>query len=404
MGQGPRPWLLQAVLLSICFASVGAAQEDETVGPRTVRLRPTPLSFARTRGYRAEERFVRDLYARLMRYQFAGAQLDDGQTGSPGALLSVVLTNLRTFEGPPPVGPVAAGKTLKLTKLTRCHAKDPCHVAYAVAWDRQADATRTTPGATTRVKRYTRYLVTLDYRGGQRRYEAVVAFHEAADGVVVPEVLDPTIPALSELVDLRAPQLRPRWEEYVRSSRYAMIARAVRTPGDRQPATVQTRPIGMLLGDDVATSSLEPNSVSSYPVPCGEGAQRPTYVSIIGTPAYTVGPPAPYVYNVSRQILDQNRNPIDRRMFVDESWSPSVPDGNCTALPVDEGDAYSNDYGMFGPDLYSLSGGAPAGCESVSTQSFRVSMAGTWYSITTRYRVTWRQSGVTVACIAGCTP
>src|SRR5262249_47329565 len=37
----------------------------------------------------------------------------------------------------------------------------------------------------------------------------------------------------------------------------------------------------------------------------------PAYLSVVGTPAYTQGPPAPYVYNMNRQILDQHHNALD---------------------------------------------------------------------------------------------
>jgi hypothetical protein len=92
----------------------------------------------------------------------------------------------------------------------------------------------------------------------------------------------------------------------------------------------------------------------------------------------------------------QDRQPINRVMFVDESFTPATPTGNCTSLPVSQNDANSNSAGIFGPDLYTLDAGAPVGCSSTSTQSFVVRLNGVNNPITTRYRVTWAYNGVTL--------
>jgi hypothetical protein len=130
--------------------------------------------------------------------------------------------------------------------------------------------------------------------------------------------------------------------------------------------------------------------------------QKPTYVRIIGTPSYTQGPPAPYVYNVNRQILDQESQPINKVMFVDESYGPDPPSGDCTSVAVDANDTDSTAGGTFGPDRYFLPGNAPNPCSSTSTQSFKVTLNGVVHDIQTKYTVRWEYSGVTVTCSAGC--
>jgi len=129
--------------------------------------------------------------------------------------------------------------------------------------------------------------------------------------------------------------------------------------------------------------------------------QKPTYVRPIGTQAYTDPPPAPYAYIINREVLDQAWKPIERVMFVDETYTPNIPTGNCTSEPVDQGDANTNSAGIFGPDIYSLGGGGGA-CSSTSTQSFKVTLNGTVYDIQTTYTVNWRHDGVTVTCATGC--
>jgi hypothetical protein len=134
--------------------------------------------------------------------------------------------------------------------------------------------------------------------------------------------------------------------------------------------------------------------------------QRPTYVAILGEPQYTQGPPAPYVYNVNRIILDQDRAPLYKRMFVTESFSPDPPEGdpptpNCSSGEIIKNNDWSNDGGTF-PDLFYLPGEAPNPCRSISTQSFSVRLNDFNYPIQTKYLVNWFYSGVVLACTQGC--
>jgi hypothetical protein len=118
----------------------------------------------------------------------------------------------------------------------------------------------------------------------------------------------------------------------------------------------------------------------------------PKWVKRIGTQTYTQGPPAPYVFVVNREILDQFGKPLERVMFVDESFSPDPPNGTCTSQPVAQGDANSNAAGIFGPDFYTLPGNAPNPCSSSSRQSFVID----GHAIETTYDITWQYSGVSV--------
>jgi hypothetical protein len=118
----------------------------------------------------------------------------------------------------------------------------------------------------------------------------------------------------------------------------------------------------------------------------------PTYVAIFGNPGYTQGPPAPYVYNVSREILDQLGNPLTGVHFVAESFNPDPPSGSCTNLTVNAQNGNSNDQGIFGPDLYSLPGNAPNPCSSQSIQHFTIDGR----DVSPNYAITWQYSQVTV--------
>jgi hypothetical protein len=146
-------------------------------------------------------------------------------------------------------------------------------------------------------------------------------------------------------------------------------------------------------------------NTAPYPVYFNPPIQAvvPTYVRPIGTQAYTDSPPPPYLFNVNREILDRNWRPISKVMFVDETYAPNPPSGNCTGQAVSDHDDNSNEAGIF-HDEYSQDAAGPAGCSSTSTQSFKVRMNGTNYPITTQYSVKWENTGVTITCIAGCQP
>jgi hypothetical protein len=116
--------------------------------------------------------------------------------------------------------------------------------------------------------------------------------------------------------------------------------------------------------------------------PGNEQTLVPTYVAIIGTPAYTQGRPAPYVYNVNREILDQNHHPLTGVRYVEESYNPNPASANspptpvCTSNRIDTNNVNSNDQGIFAPDLYYLTSGAPNPCSLASVQHFKVGGLG----------------------------
>jgi len=89
-------------------------------------------------------------------------------------------------------------------------------------------------------------------------------------------------------------------------------------------------------------------------------------------------------------------------MFVDESYTPNPPEGDCGSEEAEQGDANSDACGIFGPDLYSLTGSVPNPCSMTSTQSFKVTLDGAVHDIVTKHLVTWAYSGVTVTCTSGC--
>ncbi len=373
------------------------------------RIRTTPAPVAARGRYPNEERFVRDLYARLMRYDLAAREfhaIESGATIAPGSYLAITLRDLRTQawtgSGNPGVSPDGAD-VLTIQRQALCNGDDPCHAYYDVFWT-QASAARSAhqPPSTGDVSRYTRYTVTLTLAGVSRTYQAVILYHVASDGTATPEVIDPVIPDLDALAGDRAPLARAPWAAYTKTRHYAAVAQKARDWHANPSSRALSVPIGFIVGDDVSRD--DEMTVAMTAGSCTAPEQIPTFFVVVGTPRYTQGPPAPYVYNINRQILDQNRQPINMSLLVKEIYSPAVPDGDCTNQPVQTSDNYSNDAGIFGPDLYSMPGTAPNPCTSTSVQRFTVRLNGADWGIQTRYKVTWQYSGVEVTCIEGCPP
>jgi hypothetical protein len=124
----------------------------------------------------------------------------------------------------------------------------------------------------------------------------------------------------------------------------------------------------------------------------------PTFVRRFGSQGYTQGPPAPWIYIVNREILDQWQRPFEAVMFVNEIFDPNPPNasGGCTAGEVIEGDANSSEGGTFGPDFYFMPAGVPTTCSQNSLQRYVITYEGYPYTIFTTYNVTWAYSGLTL--------
>lgn len=278
--------------LGLLWAAVSVAVFGSQAGlPNPAGQRGRPPSIRKTRPeiaqrgqYPREEWFVRDVYARLMRYDYAARQVARVETGvvaEPEAYLAVSLRNLRTQDagsGVPaaPLGATAAGPFLSLRRSTLCHEGDPCHASYEVAWGNSAVAVgeaRTFAGL---VMRVTTYDVTLSLGAQSRQYTAQVRYHEAGDGVSVePEVVDPVMPGLQQVADDDAPMAVASWDRYVKTRRYAAVVKRItdlRRAGKR--AVPDRAPIGSLPGDDV-TPQQEAMVMMAVGEPCESSGLDP---------------------------------------------------------------------------------------------------------------------------------
>jgi len=285
---------------------------------RASSIRATRPEIARRGQYPREEWFVRDVYARLMRYDRAARQVARVETGvvpEPDAYLVVSLRNLRTQD----VGAsmqvaspdaTAGGPRVTLQRRAFCYGDDPCHAYYDAAWGDIAGTAATAGEARTfggPVMRLTTYDVTVTLGGQSRTYSAQVRYHEAGDAVSVEsEVLDPAIPDLQQVADDEAPLAVAAWTSYVKTRRYAAVVKRItdlRRAGKR--TVPDGAPIGSLPGDDVTAhqeamvmmTAGEPCSAANLQVWADRQTLRPEGA---GTPDVTTihvmtSPPTPGV-------------------------------------------------------------------------------------------------------------
>jgi len=136
----------------IATAAVGtsrAAQSERAGVVEAARIRKTPPAVAARGSYPREEWFVRDLYARLMRYDLAAREfyrIEAGAPTSPGDYLVIKLSAIRTEEwtGSGSLGVSASGSdVLTIHRQALCKRDDPCHAYYEVAWGRGAAGHKT---------------------------------------------------------------------------------------------------------------------------------------------------------------------------------------------------------------------------------------------------------------------
>lgn len=282
----------------------GAQRPDQDGRPAFSSAGRSPDFMVRQGRFPAEEWFVRDLYARLLRYEAAGLQFRAvmaGERQRPIGRLHIRISEMKSGVGQPSEPPAEpSGGILNLTRDLLCFRDDPCHVLYDLSWQ-STSAARAVIG--TVPDRYTHYRVSLRYMGQERNYRAYVLFYDDPDGTTRAQVLDPSIPDLEQFASERAPFARAPWDRYVRTRRYAAVVNeAVRSRGALVYWPRQL-PIGYVLGDRVTpedetmvTMSFDACGGQSLRLTLDSGDLRPagtdgtnsTTVRVDGTPGTSV--------------------------------------------------------------------------------------------------------------------
>lgn len=205
--------------------------------------------------YPREEAFVRDVYARLMRYQLAAVEFHGITAGIPRGVqdyLVVRLGKIQTSDGEvgSPIGASDQSGALTLKKTALCNKDDPCHAYYDVEWGAKPGEQPPSDG---KVVRYTTYEVGVTLVGRELTYRALVLFHETADSSkVAPEMVDPVISQINEVASDRSPLAIAPWSKYIKTGRYyAVVARVKDRIKTGEALVDPLAPIGFIPGDDV---------------------------------------------------------------------------------------------------------------------------------------------------------
>jgi hypothetical protein len=140
-----------------------------------------------------------------------------------------------------------------------------------VAWNTPNDPPEPVAGAASPagpVAAVTTYDVVVTLGGETRAYTAEVRYHAGDRGALMPEVVDPVLSGLQQLIDDRAPLAVPQWDRYVKTRRYAAVVSRLKGLARAGKSVVPGRsPIGFLQGDDL-TPQDEQLVMMTSGVPC----------------------------------------------------------------------------------------------------------------------------------------
>jgi hypothetical protein len=226
-----------------------------------------------------EEKQVRDVYARLMRYHTAAKDALAAAGGIPPKPEDYVVFELRgihsgsieeisgTVVGELVTSP--GGDAIKVTPHHLAYGSGPRHAYYDVEWDAAAaqagideqgtlgEMLSRVAGKYRDVARYTSYEVTVKLAGKQRTYRAL-ALHRSRigpSGKPDTEILDNVTPGMNAVLADGSPRVIAPWETYIKSSLYLAVARSIaKAEKAGRPLIPADAPIGYLPGDDVSVS------------------------------------------------------------------------------------------------------------------------------------------------------
>ncbi len=228
-----RSGALSAIaMLGLCSPSHAGLPVQPTDAGSAVTVRLTPAAPASHGVFPREEMFVRDVYARLMRYDAAGraTRATDDRVTSPGngpEGLVVSVANVVTRMGVPEGIALERRGSLGSLEIQRrwlCEQDAPCHLYYDVTWmaSRQVSPVSSAAPDRDEVERYTTYRVTVSAGDLAVTYDGMVLFHpmRGRRGTAVPQMLDPVVANIEDVVSDRQPVAHSPWMKYIRMPQF----------------------------------------------------------------------------------------------------------------------------------------------------------------------------------------
>jgi hypothetical protein len=279
-----------ALLVFAMWASAGLSQDIKLRGSRPtdnagarVGTPPSEEVHLKHKGMRAEERLVRDVYARLMRYHTAARDelaAREGKASRPDDYLTFELQDIHTgliaaIAGRSP-GELITGGSGELIKIRPFHLSNgdgPAHAYYEAEWSTEMEtrSSETAEGSDYATleemlhrsgdkfagsDRYVSYQVTVRLNGRQRTYRALVLSRH--DDATAAEIFDNITSQMNAVLRDESPRVRSPWSNYVKSSLYLAVARTIReTKASGRSLIPADAPIGYLPGDDVSPNEKD---------------------------------------------------------------------------------------------------------------------------------------------------
>jgi hypothetical protein len=354
--------LIMIVLVSAIWSTVSLSQDqDRDQSPQArENLSAGASPQARPRKMGAEEKLVRDIYARLMRYQSAARDelaAKENQSSRPQDYLVVELRDIRSGSiaeisdrSLSEMLTVRDGAVLNVVPNHLSNGDGPPHAYYDVEWSTAtskakaaADPTleeilRTRGADTASISRYTSYEVTVRLQGQQRKYRAIAVYHfdnsgelnaqtagetageKTVEKTVRPtavEIFDNIAGEMNAVLRDESPPVHAPWSKYVKTDWYRAVVSGI---GQKRVAGASLipadAPIGYLPGDDIEVNSMGMND------PCPPATAVSITVSgVANADKSTVG---------GLVVLNSDSNSAPRQQITVAQATPASYTGNVT--------------------------------------------------------------------------
>jgi hypothetical protein len=266
--------LMMVLLVVVLCAAAGRSQERSKQRPGQPKPKIVSASHPSTtipRGMSLEETLIRDVYARLMRYQSAGLDESNergGKTVGPKDYLTFELKNIQSgpisdLQNRPLSEVVTArgGEVLNIRPVYLSVKNDPAFAFYEAEWTTLPEPKDQPPAqngtsAFDSFDRYMSYAVTVRLNGKQRQYRAIAVYRlnaedpQAARPKAI-QILDNVTAEMNTVYADQSPRVRIPWSKFVKSSQYQQIVRTINERKEAgQPLAESNQPImGELPGD-----------------------------------------------------------------------------------------------------------------------------------------------------------
>ena len=280
-----RKAVASLMLASLVFASLAMSGFSQK---RTAPEAPAPAREEPSARQQLDvgEKLVRDVYARLMRYQSAArdeAAARQGQSSTPDDYLTFELRHLRSGE----IEDIAnlslsemvtprSGAVLKIVPNHLSNRDGVFHAYYDTQWTNAP--VEATAGASTlrdmlrkgniEATKYVSYDVTVRLQNQKRTYSAMLLYRTLNEDSLIAaqrsteptsvEILDNVASVMNVVYKDQSPPVQAPWSTYIRSNRYRAVVTEIRnvTAAGRKLIPWDA-PIGYLPGDNVSFTTAE---------------------------------------------------------------------------------------------------------------------------------------------------